>query len=166
MGATVTQQRITVYDIPEGKVHFVLTWGVDRLTMSNMTLPPGLYLQDPVRSVAGPAMMHLTPVERTTTFHTVLVRVSDVERFARNFVPENPDPPVGDSSAQEIRESAIEARRLAEETKAANKERLRERVREAEKQLACNCDLDAWQPEPSTGHSHVCRIHKAAVGSG
>lgn len=28
--------------------------------------------------------------------------------------------------------------------------------------MPCNCDLDNWQPEMSTGHSHVCRIHKAA----
>jgi len=27
----------------------------------------------------------------------------------------------------------------------------------------CNCDLDNWQPEPSTGHSWVCRIHKQAI---
>lgn len=29
--------------------------------------------------------------------------------------------------------------------------------------MQCNCDLDNWQPELSTGHSHVCRIHKAAM---
>lgn len=29
--------------------------------------------------------------------------------------------------------------------------------------MQCNCDLDNWQPEPFTGHSHVCRIHKAAT---
>ncbi|MBK9497153.1 MAG: hypothetical protein IPO08_22090 [Xanthomonadales bacterium] len=29
--------------------------------------------------------------------------------------------------------------------------------------MGCNCDLDNWEPERSTGHSHVCRIHKAAV---
>ena len=29
--------------------------------------------------------------------------------------------------------------------------------------LKCNCDLDNWQPEASTGHSWVCRIHKAAI---
>lgn len=29
--------------------------------------------------------------------------------------------------------------------------------------LRCNCDLDNWQPEPETGHSWVCRIHKAAM---
>jgi hypothetical protein len=29
--------------------------------------------------------------------------------------------------------------------------------------MRCNCDLDNWEPERSTGHSHVCRIHKAAV---
>lgn len=27
----------------------------------------------------------------------------------------------------------------------------------------CNCDLDNWEPENSTGHSHVCRIHKATM---
>lgn len=26
--------------------------------------------------------------------------------------------------------------------------------------MRCNCDLDNWQPEPLTGHSWVCRIHK------
>ena len=29
--------------------------------------------------------------------------------------------------------------------------------------LQCNCDLDNWEPEKETGHSHVCRIHKAAM---
>ena len=29
--------------------------------------------------------------------------------------------------------------------------------------MRCNCDLDNWEPERSTGHSHVCRIHKAAI---
>ncbi|WP_337882274.1 hypothetical protein [Chromobacterium haemolyticum] len=28
--------------------------------------------------------------------------------------------------------------------------------------MHCNCDLDGWIPEQSTGHSHVCRIHKTA----
>ena len=32
-----------------------------------------------------------------------------------------------------------------------------------EKSMQCNCDLDNWQPEGSTGHSCVCRIHKAAL---
>ena len=26
--------------------------------------------------------------------------------------------------------------------------------------MKCNCDLDNWEPEPSTGHSWVCHIHK------
>jgi hypothetical protein len=42
-------------------------------------------------------------------------------------------------------------------------------LRELAKQIAptmrCNCDLDNWEPEPSTGHSHVCRIHKAATNA-
>ena len=29
--------------------------------------------------------------------------------------------------------------------------------------MRCNCDLDNWEPERSTGHSHVCRIHRAAI---
>ncbi len=29
--------------------------------------------------------------------------------------------------------------------------------------MRCNCDLDTWEPERSTGHSWVCRIHKEAV---
>lgn len=29
--------------------------------------------------------------------------------------------------------------------------------------MRCNCDLDNWQPEKSTGHSHVCRIHNIAM---
>lgn len=29
--------------------------------------------------------------------------------------------------------------------------------------MRCNCDLDNWQPEATTGHSHVCRIHRAAL---
>ena len=28
--------------------------------------------------------------------------------------------------------------------------------------MRCNCDLDNWQPEKTTGHSCVCRIHKKA----
>jgi hypothetical protein len=28
--------------------------------------------------------------------------------------------------------------------------------------IRCNCDLDNWLPEPDTGHSWVCRIHKEA----
>lgn len=29
--------------------------------------------------------------------------------------------------------------------------------------MQCNCDLDNWVPEKSTGHSWVCRIHKEAM---
>ena len=42
--------------------------------------------------------------------------------------------------------------------------RLRAKVQELSKIMRCNCDLDNWEPEPSTGHSWVCRIHKAATG--
>lgn len=36
-------------------------------------------------------------------------------------------------------------------------------VAELKKTMQCNCDLDNWEQERSTGHSHVCRIHKAAI---
>jgi len=36
-------------------------------------------------------------------------------------------------------------------------------VRRISPQMQCNCDLDKWEPERSTGHSCVCRIHKAAT---
>ena len=29
--------------------------------------------------------------------------------------------------------------------------------------MQCNCDLDNWEPEVDTGHSHVCRIHAASM---
>lgn len=35
-------------------------------------------------------------------------------------------------------------------------------VRRIRPHMQCNCDLDSWQPEQSTGHSHVCRIHRLA----
>lgn len=39
----------------------------------------------------------------------------------------------------------------------------REIAKELSKKMQCNCDLDNWEPTLRTGHSHVCRIHKAAV---
>lgn len=39
----------------------------------------------------------------------------------------------------------------------------REIVEKHEKAMQCNCDLDNWEPERTTGHSWVCRIHKAAT---
>ena len=41
-------------------------------------------------------------------------------------------------------------------------ETLSARVKELEAIMGCNCDLDNWQPERDTGHSWVCRLHKAA----
>lgn len=36
-------------------------------------------------------------------------------------------------------------------------------AKDLEKTMQCNCDLDNWQPEDSTGHSWVCNIHKLAT---
>lgn len=47
--------------------------------------------------------------------------------------------------------------------KRMNRESLKPIVDEKAKEIRCNCDLDNWQPDTRTGHSWVCRIHKAAV---
>jgi hypothetical protein len=39
---------------------------------------------------------------------------------------------------------------------------LKELVAQAKETMRCNCDLDNWEPERDTGHSHVCRIHQRA----
>jgi len=39
---------------------------------------------------------------------------------------------------------------------------LLEIVKECEQTMQCNCDLDTWEPERDTWHSHVCRIHQEA----
>jgi hypothetical protein len=47
--------------------------------------------------------------------------------------------------------------------KKMEKSTLKEIARELEKTMQCNCDLDRWEPERTTGHESGCRIHKAAV---
>jgi hypothetical protein len=44
-----------------------------------------------------------------------------------------------------------------------DREALRRIVKRLEPEMQCNCDLDNWQPEPTTGHSWVCRIHQLAI---
>ena len=39
----------------------------------------------------------------------------------------------------------------------------RDFVEDIKKTMRCNCDLDKWEPERTTGHSFVCRIHKVAM---
>ena len=36
-------------------------------------------------------------------------------------------------------------------------------ARELAAGMRCNCDLDNWEPTKATGHSWVCRIHRAAI---
>ena len=43
------------------------------------------------------------------------------------------------------------------------RENIREIVTEMENKMRCCCDLDNWQPESTTGHTWVCRIHQAAI---
>lgn len=41
---------------------------------------------------------------------------------------------------------------------------LRERAQQFyDSGMQCNCDLDNWEPTQQTGHSWVCRIHKAVM---
>jgi hypothetical protein len=44
----------------------------------------------------------------------------------------------------------------------AKMERLAEIVKDLEKENACHCNLDHWEPEHNTGHTLVCPIHKMA----
>jgi len=43
------------------------------------------------------------------------------------------------------------------------REAVRAKAKELNKTMRCNCDLDNWEPEDISGHSHVCRIHKEAL---
>lgn len=61
---------------------------------------------------------------------------------------------------------AIQARTATAEREAriaAERERTRAIARELSATMGCNCDLDNWEPERSTGHSWVCRIHKETI---
>jgi len=49
--------------------------------------------------------------------------------------------------------------------KRLTKENIMPIVREKESMMRCNCDLDKWIPEETTGHSWVCRIHRAAMAT-
>lgn len=65
-----------------------------------------------------------------------------------------------DRDRQEGRD-ALEAIRA--QSRQDRTDRLHDIVQEIKPSMQCNCDLDAWEPERSTGHSHVCRIHKRAL---
>lgn len=54
-------------------------------------------------------------------------------------------------------------KRAVQQRKEETWQRYRARAKELSKTMRCNCDLDNWEPELSTGHSWVCRIHKAAL---
>lgn len=40
--------------------------------------------------------------------------------------------------------------------------KLKEIVKQVEKEQQCNCDLDNFQPQIDSGHSFVCRIDNIA----
>lgn len=51
------------------------------------------------------------------------------------------------------------------EARATKKPDMAQIVAEIKLTTRCNCDLDKWEPDPATGHSFVCRIHKQAVAT-
>lgn len=46
---------------------------------------------------------------------------------------------------------------LAEFTPTVTLKEIRDKI---EPDMQCVCDLDRWEPEQDTGHSHVCPIHR------
>ncbi len=63
-----------------------------------------------------------------------------------------------------LRTLPVERRRAElKDDQSRRHERLREIVAVLKTEMQCCCDLDNWEPERSTGHSWVCRIHKEAV---
>jgi hypothetical protein len=89
------------------------------------------------------------------------------EAVYRDLAQQIQDCVEGFCSALERAEVAAQEEALRE---AERKERAKRRsvflhavVADLSKTMQCNCDLDNWEPERSTGHSHVCRIHKAAI---
>ncbi len=73
------------------------------------------------------------------------------------------------AEAQDQGDADIERHKASERAEAAaarlnaNDKRRREIAADLAKTMQCNCDLDAWTPEATTGHSHVCRIHKETM---
>lgn len=49
-------------------------------------------------------------------------------------------------------------------TSEENVKSARDFAKQFRKDMRCNCDLDNWEPEESTGHSWVCCIHRRAMG--
>jgi len=47
--------------------------------------------------------------------------------------------------------------------KKMNRESLKPLADKKALEMQCNCNLDKWQPDARTGHTFVCRIHKAAL---
>ena len=63
---------------------------------------------------------------------------------------------------QAFKAAENETSRLITAHELACEERDKRIVSELEKTMQCNCDLDSWEPTQTTGHSRLCRIHKAA----
>ena len=55
------------------------------------------------------------------------------------------------------------ASELAQQRNQAYRSSLQAKVKDLESRMRCNCDLDRWEPEATTKHSKVCRIHRTAI---
>lgn len=70
----------------------------------------------------------------------------------------------GEDKAERTYLANVETQNKREEALLQARLRMRTRAKELQDGgMQCNCDLDNWEPEQSTGHSWVCRIHKAAI---
>lgn len=58
---------------------------------------------------------------------------------------------------------AEKRRRDSENRRAMRNEFIRAKAERLGKTMQCFCDLDSWEPQPITGHSIVCPIHKEAM---
>lgn len=92
MPPTVSDDRITVYQIPEGTLCVWCGTHDGEAVYSETKVPAGLYVKRPGRAPADRELMRLFPVERCSG-HGYVVQVADVARFARNYVPEGSDNP-------------------------------------------------------------------------
>ena len=99
---------------------------------------------------------------------------SNIRKRVLSMLDKHGDDWLSDNQIDDIFHAEARLQEMQERVNAENRARtkvladarhaeLREKVRELSRTMQCNCDLDNWQPEPSTGHSHVCRIHRAAV---
>lgn len=100
----------------------------------------------------------------------LIVSADDLERFISvqsNTAPAGVQPPVVDAKDARNQQSSFHSAGGECDRVQAHTTGPREVAQflRGVRGMGCNCDLDNWEPETSTGHSHVCRIHAAAIAA-